>query len=1350
MNPTDNHSASVTATAAPTKSAAPKRVQGGKKKVATAANATARWLLLILAVLVILLALLLLLARIGLPWLGGYKGEVEARLSEQLKSPVVIDDLSVRWEQFGPKLSATGVSLRESVDRQVTLDEVLIDMNLLKSISQGAPVIDELTLVGAKLALETSSDGKFQLHGLNRPTQPTASPTESVDVLSWLMSTNRVGLQDSTITLIDAEDQEQLTISDLNVLAINDGDLHQLRVDMQLPAELGSSIEIGLDLVGQSNDIRNASAEMHLKATDLKADAWRSLQSKRLKGLPISTTGIAQLDATVQMEIWGSVANGSLQSARGQLAVADVIDIKSKQSVLDKIDTDVVFTNLPSGWQLSADSLALVGGGETTSVNDVVYKFKPSADTAWQLDANGKTLDLDLATRLVLSLFDDDADLPRARWLADASPKGDLYDWNASFALVDGKPDFSLFSIFHQLELSPAGGIPGTKNIGGTIDMQHNVGKISMQGVDMELDLPAAYASPLKLQKLYGELDIDVQDPLRTSLKGEVVLDDNGFEASTRLEVKLDPGASPHIDMQGKFSMDDLGQAHRYIPERLLRPPTTRWLQKALVAGEATNGELLMFGNVAHFPFTENEGVFRVGFDVKDATLDYLPGWPQATDVQGRFDMQGASLRGGASDGNLDSMRISSVDARIDDLLNPVLSIKSTSAGPLAEMIEFGKVGPLKSILKPALSGVDATGRAQMDLNVTVPLKRKIKFNTVASAQQTTTNPSGNIPGLKVNGSVFLKNNDINYDVAKLALTNVDGAIGFTESTLRVNNLQGLMYGRPVRVDTKTEGRGAKRITEIVVAGPVRAEKVLDNYEIPLKRFVEGESHWNISVRVPMNAAQTARNGIRLAAVSDLVGTRLLLPEPFGKPVGQANRMTLYTTIYPDSTQREWLINYDKSMQALVRVNKAGLQSTSVKLGGGSPNPNVDDGIRIEGAVSELGLDGWVASIAGLLDDLTPAATPKPIMPISGDLQVNQFIAGKQRVGGGSLRFNTDHDYINGVIESPWVSGTVRYPREHWKKSRAAVARITNIDKQFIDALETADSKEGSGELDPRELPPIEARIAQIRWDELDLKDLTIRTTPAVSGLTIDTFGFAYQNAQLIGTGYWRLRDPQSVNSALKDKHVTKLDLTMQSDDFGVTATQLGFEGTLDEGEGVLTGSLIWPAPAYKPSLENMVGEMSIDMKKGRILKVEPGAAKLVGLFALQSIPRRLSLDFKDLVLDGLDYETIRGEVQLANGISHAPLVQLNGSVGVIDITGESNLITRQYNQRITVLPRVGAALPIIGVISGGATAGLGVLFAGGLLKAIGVDFDRIGLREYTLTGGWEEPELTQVPFERQ
>ena len=1331
------------------RASSPTRLQAGRRKVASAAGITARWVVFFIAVCIILLALLLLLARFGLPWLDGYKGEVEARLSEQLQSPVSIDDLSFKWEQYGPTLSADGVVVSDSDNRQVTLDEVLLDIDLLKSISAGEPVIEELTLVGARLALETTGNGKYELHGLKNNDKPQSKTGSSVDMLSWVMGTDRVTLQDVTITLIDKNTDQQLTITDLNIVASNSGDLHQLRVDMNLPDELGGTIEMGVDLVGHSHDIRNATADFYLKATDLQADAWRQLHSGRLEGSRFSTTGIARLDANMQLALWGQVGDGRLQSARGQLEASNLVDVKSQQTVLDSLTTDVLFENVASGWKMTADKTELQKSGEVTTVDKLVYRYKPTNSTAWQLNTSGQALQLSLATTLALSLFDKDAELPRAKWLADASPSGDLKDWNASFSLTDGKPDFSLYSEFSDLQLTSAAGMPGARNINGIIDMTHNVGKITLEGQDTVLDIPSVYPTPLALQSLSSQLDVNMQDSLRTSVEGELTINDNDFTANSRLQFKLAEGKSPHVYLQGQFSAGDLSTANKVIPVRLLKPKTTRWLRQALVSGAATNGEFLMFGNVKNFPFADNDGVFRLGFDVENATLNYMQGWPQATALQGRFDMNGATLRGTASDGYVGSMRLSVADVRIDDLFNPVLSLTSTSSGSLPKLVAFGNNGPLRRLLSPALNDVSSTGRAQMDLSVDVPLKRKAAFNTVATAQNTV-GKSAPITGLKVRGSVFLRGNDLAFGRANVKLDNVDGAIGFTESGIRVNNLQALMYGRPVRVDSKTEGNGRQRVTEITMSGPMRASNILDNYNIPLSQFTDGESQWRVSVRIPSSEKTLKQNGIAIAAVSGLVGTRLLLPKPLGKPVGTERRLALSTKLFPDSTEGTWLVDYGKDMKSRLNISNARLQSVAARFGPGPVNRDIRQGIRLEGTLPDLALDAWVTTIAEFIDGLEPAATPEPILPVSADMKIKSFIAGRHNIGGGTLRFNTDSTYINGVIENTWLSGNLRYPREHWRSDVPLVARIAYVDKKFFDALSSAPEKVDAKELDPRTLPPIHARIARLKWDLLDMKDLTVRTSPSTSGMNIDTFGFAYQSAQLIGNGYWRLRDPQRVNTTLEDEHVSKLNLTLQSDNFGRTLTQLGFASTLNEGEGTVSGKLVWNAPAYKPALESLVGEMDIDLQSGRILKVDPGAARLAGLFAFEALPRRLSLDFKDLVLDGLDYETVQGTVQLANGVAHAPSVQLNGSIGVLDITGESNLVTRQYNQRITVLPRVSSALPVIGIISGGATAGLGAMVAGGLLKAIGIDVDLIGLRAYTLTGGWDEPELTPVPLDSQ
>ena len=231
----------------------------------------------------------------------------------------------------------------------------------------------------------------------------------------------------------------------------------------------------------------------------------------------------------------------------------------------------------------------------------------------------------------------------------------------------------------------------------------------------------------------------------------------------------------------------------------------------------------------------------------------------------------------------------------------------------------------------------------------------------------------------------------------------------------------------------------------------------------------------------------------------------------------------------------------------------------------------------------------------------------------------------------------------------------------------------------------------------------------------------------------------------LEGEGGWRLRRADETDASRPGRHASALSLSLHGEDLGAGLAEVGLSGVLAEGRGTVTASLGWEGPVYTPALERTRGTLSLDVERGRIVPFEPGPARLVGLFALQALPRRLVLDFSDVTSDGLAFERIVGDASLAAGVVDVSLVQLTGPVGVVDVVGTSDIVRREYDQRVTVLPRVSAAVPIIGAIAGGASGGIGALVASGFLKAMGLDLDRIGLRRYALTGSWDDPLLAPV-----
>ena len=59
----------------------------------------------------------------------------------------------------------------------------------------------------------------------------------------------------------------------------------------------------------------------------------------------------------------------------------------------------------------------------------------------------------------------------------------------------------------------------------------------------------------------------------------------------------------------------------------------------------------------------------------------------------------------------------------------------------------------------------------------------------------------------------------------------------------------------------------------------------------------------------------------------------------------------------------------------------------------------------------------------------------------------------------------------------------------------------------------------------------------------------------------------------------------------------------------------------------------------------SMSGAFAVNVETGQFLKADPGIAKLLGVLSLQALPRRLTLDFRDVFSDGFSFDFVRGDV---------------------------------------------------------------------------------------------------------
>jgi len=1369
---------------------------GSDSRVQRLATRLLRAVVLSLGVLAIAVALFTLAARAGLPFVAGYKSDIEIALGDTLGRPVSIEALSLAWRGSGPVLDATGLGVGDADGRRITLDAALIDLHAFASLWRRKPVLNEITLVGADLQLVRERDGRYTLQGLGESV-PSATPPlpragrDPLQAFGWLFDAARVELVDSRLTLVERGGDRHLSFDALSIRAHNDARLHRLRIGVDLPGTLGERVELDVDLqpLAGSATLGTLAGDWNLRVDRLALAPVLEL----LVGLDLVPAAVGSFgaDADLSTELWGRLEGGLPSSGHGQL-VFDTFRVgagRRSDTLPDALRVPFTARRDAAGdWRVAADGAEIVRGEQRLRVERLRVHGRAGSDPgataspgSWRLEAGGPPAGagrpgapLELITGLGASL---PASLAPAAldWLDTAAPRGELEGWRVVLDTAGSSaaawPALTLDADIVRLSLLSAGGVPGVDALDIALQVADGVGQVGVrpaaigsgQARQTSITAPASRSDPLVLSALDVDLTVERIATAGWRASGPVALASGTFEADARVSVTVDDRSSPLLDVQGRFALGDAGQMASLLPDRLLGAAATDWFRDAFRAGAASEGQVLLFGRLADFPFERGDGVFRADARIDGLDLAWLDDWPAARQLEGRVSVSGAAISARAVGGRIGDMAIDAATLSIDDLRAPWLVLDATGVAETGPMLAFATGGPLSSLLEPALGDASGEGPVTMDLRVEAPL---------SGAAFERRGP------LQVDGTLFFSGNRLRFARADIELAALTGGVSFDQDGARMHRVRADWLGRPVRLDAVTDGRGEQRAMTLVMDGVLAADEVVAHFGLPLERWLTGASRWSTTLTVPFDAARMTREGATLVATSDLVGTALSLPAPLGKGAAEPIEFEVATAFLPDEPVVRWRVSQRggrlPDVEALADVAGEELLSLAIGLGARAADATGRPGVRLDGAIETMDADGWIEALATLIEDIGSSgaagasqASGSPgssgpetaILPVSGELQVDQLSLRSAPLGMARLRLDSDPRYLNAALDNRWLNGTVRYPRRRVGPDgqlMALKARLERVDGRVVDALLGASEElaepaadEPVGGPDPRALPPIEARIGSLGWDRLVLDGITLRTEPTPTGLDVSAIGFTHRNLQVFGEGRWELLDPQRYDAEGDGAHRTELALTVQSSDFEAGLAGIGLTGLLGGTAGRATATLGWPGPLWSPDVSRLHGDLEMALERGRVVPLEPGAGRLIGLFALQTLPRRLSLDFSDLVDDGLAFTTLDGRATLERGVLDTSLLQLTGPVGVIDVSGTTDLVTQTLDQRITVLPRVSAALPIIGAISGGATAGIGVLVAGGLLKALGVDFDRIGLREYTLDGPWSEPRLTPVPTAR-
>ncbi|MCD8558444.1 MAG: TIGR02099 family protein, partial [Shewanella xiamenensis] len=265
-------------------------------------------------------------------------------------------------------------------------------------------------------------------------------------------------------------------------------------------------------------------------------------------------------------------------------------------------------------------------------------------------------------------------------------------------------------------------------------------------------------------------------------------------------------------------------------------------------------------------------------------------------------------------------------------------------------------------------------------------------------------------------------------------------------------------------------------------------------------------------------------------------------------------------------------------------------------------------------------------------------------------------------------------------------------------------------------------------------LPPVAVNVEDFRFFDKPFGQLVVQASPQASGYRIQTLSLTTPEVSLQGNGIWQQQNGQNQ---------TELSVSLNASQFSYLSHQLGIDPGVNEAPLKVNAELAWQGAPYAFSLETLNGKVKFELGKGHLSQVSDKGARIFSLFSLDSLVRKLSLDFSDVFGQGMYFNSFTGNLQIDNGVVKTTDTEMDAIAGNMKVRGYTDLTSESLNYDIRFVPQLASSVPTVVLLSTSAwTLGLGA-FA--LTKVLEPVIEVISEIRFRVTGTMSEPVVEEL-----
>jgi uncharacterized protein (TIGR02099 family) len=584
---------------------------------------------------------------------------------------------------------------------------------------------------------------------------------------------------------------------------------------------------------------------------------------------------------------------------------------------------------------------------------------------------------------------------------------------------------------------------------------------------------------------------------------------------------------------------------------------------------------------------------------------------------------------------------------------------------------------------------------------------------------------------------------NLNLQDAKLMFSDlsveaVTGKLSFTENSLKAQRVRGMIDSCPFQLTSTLADHSGANFSDVNLTGKINISTLKKIFDHPILSALSGSANYQVGLTLfplPDKSLNTAIRPTSMSSVlainSDLKGLESTLPSPFNK---QANdSLPVQFKLEQTDSLRE--INFSLAEKIKTKLHyKLQTGETSFDRGILQINDPGDkllptSGMMVVGHLAEFDWPLWQQLLNNKNDQATtwqPQLNGWQSRINSLNLQIDALKLPGFDLKAVNLRAFSNQTALSILIDSNLVRGDIQFP--YFFPANPLRITLQSLNLQNQSSLEN--------NLQPKDIPPLDLSINNFQYKDKLINFVDLKLRPKGNSLIIKQLVIKNPSLELNASGIW-----QSINGY----QATNLIGSLTTNDLGTMLNQWQFTDNVVKGKGQAQFNLTWANSPFKPESKTLEGLANIEFNQGRISKLGGqanfgmGIGRILTLFSLQTLPRRLMFDFSDLTEPGFSFDKLKGKFRFNKGNLFTDDFALDGPVAKVKINGRIGLAAKDYNLKLIINPNVTSSLPIVAALTAGPLAGAATWLVD---KVVSHQVKRLTEIHYNVTGTWDKPNL--------